>query len=295
MSPFPIRKPIFSRVFASALMTASERWRQQLEDWALPQELLDAVPWNPYDWPANLFARRDEGLRGQPTPERRTNEIIRRLSPESVLDIGAGAGGSCLDLAAAGLSLTALERDAGMAAKLRAVATERRLDVAVVEAGWPEAAALVDSFDVVTCSHVIHNVPDIVPFLRAMEDTAERAVVIQEFETHPWAHLRPYYLQLHKLDRPLGPTVEDLIGVLEEDLGVSPAVEYWNGGPPMWFASRAELMTFYGRRLVVPPERGSDLEDVLGPEIVDLPGGRVQLEDRQKRLATIWWLTRPRE
>lgn len=275
-------------------MSASERWRHQLEDWALPQELLDAVPWNPYDWPADLFARRDEGAAARTAPERLTNEIIRGLAPQSLLDIGAGTGGSCLELAASGLSVTALERDGGMAAKLRAVAAERHLDVAVIEAGWPEASTLVDRFDIVTCSHVIHNVPDVVPFLEAMQNAAEQAVVIQEFEAHPWTHLRPYYRQLHDLDRPVGPTVEDLVAVLEEDLRVSPTVEYWNGGAPMWFANRPELLTFYGRRLVVPLERWSQLETVLGPDIIDLPGGRVQLEDRQKRLATIWWPTRPR-
>ncbi len=45
----------------------------------------------------------------------------------------------------------------------------------------------------------------------------------------------------------------------------------------------------YGRRLLVPGDRRADLEAALGPFIVDLGDGQVQLEDREKALATIWW------
>ena len=36
-------------------------------------------------------------------------------------------------------------------------------------------------------------------------------------------------------------------------------------------------------------KRRADLEAALGPFIVELGDGRVQLEDREKALATIWW------
>lgn len=270
-------------------MTAVDHWRGQLEAWALPQELLDAVPWNPYAWPAELFARRDAVGSDRVVPERHTNTVIGRFEPDSVIDVGAGAGGSCLDLAAKGIRVTAVEPDPGMAEKLRSMVAERNLTVDVVEAAWPEAAAFVVPADVVTCSHVIHNVPDPGPFLEAMQAGALVAVVIQEFEAHPWAHLGPYYRALHQLERPVGPTVDDLVAVVEETLGVEPTVERWLGGPPMWFADRDELLDFYGRRLVVPVNRRVDLESVLGPAIVELGDGRVQLEERQKSMATIWW------
>ncbi len=270
-------------------MTAVDHWRAQLEAWTIPQELLDAVPWNPYEWPAELFARRDSVGSDRAAPERHTNTVIRRFEPESLIDVGAGAGGSCLDLAAGGIRVTAVEPDAGMAEQLRSIAADRELAVDVVEAPWPAAAASVDAADVATCSHVIHNVPDPGPFLEAMQAAARVAVVIQEFETHPWAHLGPYYRDLHQLERPTGPTIEDLVAVVKETLGVEPTVERWSGGPPMWFVDRNELLTFYGRRLVVPVVRLADLEATLGPHIVELGDGRVQLEDRQKSMATIWW------
>lgn len=270
-------------------MTAVDHWRSQLEAWALPQDLLDAVPWNPYEWPADLFSRRDTSVADQETAERHTNAVIRRFEPISLIDIGAGTGGSCLQFSAEGISVTAVESDAGMAAKLRSLIADRDLSVEVVEASWPGAVGLVEPADVVTCSHVIHNVSDPGPFLRAMQSVAHKAVVIQEFEVHPWAHLGPYYRELHGLERPVGPTVDDLVAVIEEALGVTPTVERWNGGRPMWFADRDELLTFYGRRLLVPDDRRADLEAALGPFIVERGDGRVQLEDREKALATIWW------
>ncbi|MDH3194341.1 MAG: class I SAM-dependent methyltransferase, partial [Acidimicrobiia bacterium] len=205
-------------------MDAVDHWRSQLEAWALPQDLLDAVPWNPYEWPAELFSRRDTSVANQDLAERHTNAVIRRFEPVSLIDIGAGTGGSCLQYAEEGVAVTAVEPDGAMAAKLRSLIAERGVTVDVIEGSWPDAAGLVLPADVVTCSHVIHNVPNPGPFLWAMQSVARRAVVIQEFEVHPWAHLGPYYRQLHGLDRPVGPTVDDLVAVIEELLGLVPAV-----------------------------------------------------------------------
>lgn len=270
-------------------MSSADYWRLQLEEWALPSELLDAVPWNPYEWPADLFARRDRHVADRQLPSRHTDEVIRRLNPSTLLDIGAGTGGSSLHLATNDVQVTALERDAGMANKLREAVGSSDLPVSVIEGSWPESAGAVGTHDVVTCSHVIHNVPDIVPFLEAMVSSAAVAVVIQEFETHPWAHLGPYYKQLHDLDRPSGPTVDDLVAVISEHIGAEPIVERWSGGRPMSFNDRDELFTFYGRRLVVPPSRWEELDDVLGPHVTDVGDGTVQLEERTKQLATVWW------
>ncbi|MDH3306839.1 MAG: class I SAM-dependent methyltransferase [Acidimicrobiia bacterium] len=267
---------------------AAVRWRHQLEAWAIPQALLDGVPWNPYEWPAELFARRDR-QRVAEGVEPPTFDIVMGFEPRTVLDIGAGTGGSCLTLAERGVHVTALERDEGMAQRLRSEAARRGLEVEVIEAAWPEAASSAPVVDVVTTSHVVHNVPDLAPFLAAMADHATRAVVIQEFEQHPWAHLGPYYKALHGLDRPTGPTVDDLVAVVYETLGVEPEVLRWDSGRPMWFQDRHELYLFYGRRLVVPEQRWQELNDVLGPYVVERPDGTVQLEERTKQLATVWW------
>ncbi len=265
-------------------MTAAARWRDQLEGWSLPEGLLDAVPWDPYAWPADLFARRDRST--EPPP---LIDVVRRTRPRSVLDIGAGTGGSCLVLAEQGVSVIAVERDGAMATRLRQEAARRGVDVEIVEGSWPEAARGVPTVDVATAAHVVHNVADLPPFLRAMADHAHR-IVLQEFERHPWSHLGPYYEALHGLARPAGPTVDDLVAVIHEVFGLVPSVEWWETGLPMAFADRRDLLAFYGRRLVLPEARWSELDDVLGPDIVEAEDGSVYLGDRRKRVATVAWV-----
>lgn len=267
---------------------AAASWRRQLEAWTIPQELLDAVPWNPYEWPADLFARRDR-RREADGIDPPTFDIVMGFSPASLLDVGAGTGGSCLALAERGVKVVAVERDDGMAARLRAEAAERGVAVDVIVGSWPDVAAVAPVVDVVTTAHVVHNVPDLVPFIVALTEHARRAVVIQEFELHPWAHLAPYYLALHGLERPGGPTVEELVDVVREAVGADPSIRRWDSGPPMWFHDRSELYEFYGRRLVVPEDRWGELDVVLGPSVVERSDGTVQLEERTKQLATIWW------
>lgn len=265
-------------------MTAAARWRDQLEGWALPADLLDAVPWNPYAWPADLFARRDRSAESPPIVE-----VVRRIGPRSVLDIGAGTGGSCLALAEQGIGVTAVERDSGMAIRLREEAARRDVEVEIVQGSWPEVAHEVPTVDVATAAHVVHNVADLSPFLRAAADHA-RQIALQEFERHPWSHLGPYYEALHGLKRPAGPTVDDLVAVIREVFDLVPSVEWWETGRPISFADRRDLMAFYGRRLVLPEARWSELDDVLGPDIVEAEDGSVYLGDRRKRVATVAWV-----
>ena len=266
---------------------AAEHWRRQLEAWRIPQPLLDQVTESPYSWPVSLWKRRDRSVRMTPTMDR-----ILALEPASVLDIGAGVGGSCLPLAERGVAVTALERDEGMADGLRDLAREKGLSISVVNGAWPEDQASVGRFDIVTASHVVHNVPDLGPFLLAMEAHASRAVVIQEFSVHPWAHLGPYYRALHDLERPTGPTDRDLAAVIEEVLGVVPVVESWHQDRPVTYQSWDELLDFYGRRLVLPERRRSELRPLLEADFEETADG-LQEKDRRRSKVTVWWRKNP--
>lgn len=268
-------------------MSAAARWREYLEAWALPPDLLAAVPDSPYSWPAHLHRRRQRLEAGAgPTP---TTRLVLSLLPSggSLLDVGAGTGRASLPVAAAGHPLTAVERNPGMAAAMRAEAEAAGAGVRVVEASWPEAAAEAGRHDVALCAHVVYDVPDLAPFLRALHDAARVAVVLEASERHPWASLIPYYRALHGLDRPEGPTADLLAEVVREVLGVRPEVEGWVGRARMHFADLQELVELYRRRLLVPAERAGELADLLAHDIVE-EDGWLSLGGEQVAV-TMWW------
>ena len=270
------------------MSTLSERWRAQLEGWAIPQELLDAVADSPYEWPAELWKRRTAALAAGPEP--RTTEILRHQLPPggTLLDVGAGTGRASLRLAAEGHWLTAVERNPGMAAALREEADRVGVDAVVIEGSWPDVVAEAGRHDVAMCAHVVYDVQDIGPFVRSLHAAARRAVVIELTPEHPWHGLAPYYQALHDLDRPPGPTALDLAAVVTEVLSIEPTLETWTRPGGMRFASIDELVEFQRRRLVLPVARQAELEGLLLPDIVE-DGEWFLLGPTERSLVTMWW------
>lgn len=272
-------------------MTAADRWAEQLAAWALPQHLLDAVEDSPYGWPQHLWKRRSD-LASSEEQEPVTRQIVRTLAaPDgSIIDVGAGRGRASLPLAAEGHPLVAVEKDPAMAAGLREDATSMGLELTIVEAGWPDAAALVEPAAVVMCAHVVYDVPEIAPFIQAMHDSATSGVVIELTPEHPWARMAPMYQALHDLDRPNGPTIDDLRAVVAETIGVDPNIEWWEREGHLWFSGWEEITEYYGRRLVLPASRRGELRPLLEPHVTEADG-RLYIGDLSRQLATMWWQT----
>jgi SAM-dependent methyltransferase len=265
---------------------AADRWRDQLEAWAIPQRLLDAVPDSPYSWTPELWSR---GSTAE-DPDDPTMRILGRFLGDSgsLLDVGAGTGRISLPFAERGHRVTAVERNSGMAEALRAAAAEMNVDVALTARAWPEAAEAVGVHDVVVSAHVVYDVAEIGPFLEALHGAAGRAVVLEATPRHPWSRLTPFYERLHGLRRPHGPTIEDLVGVIRETVGVAAALERWTGRRTTRFLDRDELLEFFRRRLVLPTERFGELEDLLAPFITG-DGGRFVLDLGEPEIVTAWW------
>lgn len=267
-------------------MSAAEAWRRQLEDWAIPEELLAVVEDSPYSWPVELFRRRNESA-DESAPTGTQTIVFDLLGDDgTVLDIGCGTGRASLPFAEAGHAVTGVERSGGMLEGLRAEVAARDVSYEVIEGSWPGVD--VGTFDVVMCANVVYDVQDIVPFIEAMADHASRAVVIEMTERHPWWSMAPYYRTLHDLDRPGGPTVDDLATVVAETTGREPEVERWERPGGMWFESWDEIETLFARRLVLPAERRGELRALMEPDLVR-DGEKIWVGAPVRRMASVWW------
>jgi hypothetical protein len=136
---------------------------------------------------------------------------------------------------------------------------------------------------------VVYDVPDIRPFLAALHRAA-REVVVECGPDHPRSGLRELFRALHGLERPSGPTAEDLIEIVADVAGGRPEVARRTTRRGLRFADRAELLTFYRIRLALPEERTPELEERLDPEIRE-EGGWLTVGHGVRETVTIWWTT----
>jgi len=268
-------------------MTAAERWRRQLEAWAIPDELLDRVEESPYGWSQELWKRRSAMAqeRGQPP----TTAIVGGLLPGSgaVLDIGIGRGRASLSLAAAGHRVIGVDESPDMLEGLEEEAVQIGVTVEAHRGRWPDIAGSVPSVDVVMAANVAYNVGDIESFLDAALDHARTAVVLEVSDAHPWAHLASLYRQVHGLARPAGPFADDLADVIREMTGQEPDVHRWERPGQLWFESWDELIDHYGRRLVVPAGERDRLRPILEHLVSIDTDGHLRVGDEPTGFTTL--------
>jgi SAM-dependent methyltransferase len=264
-----------------------DRWREDLAAWAIPEHITAGVAESPWVLARQVFARRADRLRrdpGGPSFER----AWEALDPAgSVLDVGSGAGAACLPLASRITALTAVDADGEMLGLLAARAAEAGLSARAVHGRWPGVGGHVAPADVVTCHHVVFNVPDLGPFLDALTGHALRRVVVETAAVHPLTSLNPLWLRFHGLKRPEGPTAADTIGILAA-MGRNPGHTEWSRPAAADYRSMAELVEVTRRRLCLPPERAGEVEAAL-VELGINPGQPGDLGSSGRDVVTIWW------
>jgi SAM-dependent methyltransferase len=271
----------------ASLTALLDRWREDLAAWAIPEHITAAVADSPWVLPRQVFARRADRLRrdpGGPSFERAWEALD---PPGSVLDVGSGAGAACLPLAPRITALTAVDADDEMLGLLAGRAGEAGLAARTVYGRWPDVAGQVGPADVVTCHHVVFNVPDLGPFLEALTGHARRRVVIETAAAHPLTSLNPLWLRFHGLRRPEGPTAADTIGILAA-MGHDPRHTGWSRPAGADYGSMAELVEVTRRRLCLPPERAGEVETAL-VELGINPGRPGDLGSSGRDVVTIWW------
>jgi SAM-dependent methyltransferase len=264
--------------------SAAERWRADLGSWAIPQEILDAAPESPWGFPVALFANRADRPR-QPTA---SDRLALEALPEqgSVLDVGCGAGASSLPLAARAGRLWGVDGSAGMLEAFRERVEAAGAACGTTEGNWPDVAGAAPAADVVVCYHVVYNVADPTPFVRALTDHAERRIVLELTQLHPLSNLNDLWMRFHGLERPTRPSADDFAAVLQE-LGIDAGREDWE--PDDWsggFTRREDLVAFVRKRLCLPADRDQEIADALGDRIVERDG-TIGLPPRP--IVTFWW------
>jgi SAM-dependent methyltransferase len=266
---------------------ALERWREQLDGWAIPAEILAAAPESPWGFPVGMFRSRAQRAGFRPvTPSNR--EAARHL-PEggTVLDVGAGGGAASLPLAASAGRLVAVDESAGMVASFLAAAGQRGVPAEAVEGRWPEVADRVGPADVVVCHHVLYNVADLAPFARALTSHARRRVVAELTDRHPLAGLRPLWRRFHGLDRPTGPSADDAEAALAA-LGLAVERQDWESRERFGFDDFDELVAFTRRRLCLPATRDPEVAEALLEEGTRQVDG-IWVSGQPRRVTTLSW------
>jgi SAM-dependent methyltransferase len=264
-----------------------EKWRADLAAWAIPGHISAAVTDSPWVLPRQVFARRADRMMQAPAGPsyERAREALEPAG--TVLDIGSGAGAACLPLAAHATTVTAVDTDQGMLTLLAERAAAAGLDLRTIHGGWPEVADQAGPADVVTCHHVVYNVPEIWDFLMALTNHARRRVVVELTTVHPLTSLNPLWLRFHGLRRPDGPTAADLLTILA-GAGLRAGHTEWSRPAEADYADFAELVDVTRRRLCLPADRTSDVEAALldqGSER-ERPG---DLGSSGRDVVTIWW------
>jgi SAM-dependent methyltransferase len=255
--------------------TAADRWAAELAAWRIDDEILAAAPESPYVFPPELFAPGYDVGHSTPSQQR-----AREVLPEggTVLDVGCGGGAAALALVPPAGRLVGVDVQADMLELFAEGADERGVDHVEIEGRWPDVATDVPDADVVVAHHVAYNVAALAEFARALDQHADRRVVLELTAVHPWVPVGPLWEHFHGQRRPHGPTAQLAAEALRE-AGLSVHVEEWERTEGRRDVPRAARVAFMRRRLCLPASRDAEVDALLGADA----------ELRVRAVVTLWW------
>ncbi|TDD56908.1 methyltransferase domain-containing protein [Nonomuraea terrae] len=256
------------------------RWRERLESWAIPDEILAKAPVDPWSHSPQRFGTRTDRALAEPDDGSTMQRLAEALPEEgTLLDVGAGAGASSLPLRGRIGHLYAVDTSRAMLDGLTSRAEKLGVPVTAVEGRWPDVADRVPVADVSVAAHVVYNVPDLAPFLRALDSRTKGRVVLELTHRHPMSWLTPLWQHFHGIDRPVRPVAEDCVA-LAAALGFAVRVEE-REAPLERFSSLEELAASACRRACLDPARADEVAaTALELGMWPLP---------RDRWVTIWW------
>jgi methyltransferase family protein len=256
---------------------AEERWRQALATWAIPEPILAQAPEDPWALPVGIFEVQDISVRTG--SHRRALEAL--TAGDDVLDIGAGRCAMSLPLRPPARRIVAVDGSPAMLDRSPA-------DVTVL-GRWPDVAPEVEQATVVVCGHVLYNVPDLGPFIKALNAAARRRVVVEITQSHPRnrAVERALWQHFWGLERPTGPTWKEAVAVVRQ-LDLDPQIELWQSDERSGSADLQDLVSWMRRTVCLDASRDDEVRSIILRRAVQRDG-RWRLSGEPRSLATIWW------
>jgi hypothetical protein len=255
---------------------AATRWREALTSWAIPDRILAQAREDPWALPVALFESKQSDISRS---HRRALESL--TGGGDVLDVGAGRCAMSLPLRPPAQRIVAVDSAPAMLENSPADLT--------IHGRWPDVASQAGRATVVVCGHVLYNVPDLMPFVRALHDAAERRVVVEITRSHP--RNRPLERELWKhfwnLDRPDRPTWEDAVAVIRE-AGIEPNVESWESHQRGGFPGVDELVSWMRRTVCLDPDREAEVRAIVLQHATERDG-LWRLSPEPRALTTLWW------
>lgn len=263
---------------AAGTGAAAARWAEQLAGWAIPEHILAQAPEAPWGFPAAVF----RAAARPPEPDSPPRAAAREALPAggSVLDVGCGGGAGALALVPPAAALIGVDSSSELLDLFAADAEVAGVAHSEVHGSWPEVATSVPAADVVVCHHVVYNVADIGPFVAALTGHARRRVVVELTARHPLCATVPLWRHFWGIDRPQGPSAEDLLDVIA-GLGITPSVAR-GSRPGHRDRSDPAHVSMVRRQLCLPASREPEVADALA----DLPDAPVEI-------VAAWWDPQP--
>ena len=256
---------------------SSEKWRAALESWAIPDSILAQPKEDPWALPVALFEALPKATLTR--SHRRALEVLRRN--DDVLDVGAGRCAMSLPLRPPASRIIAVDGRAEMLENSPA-------DVTVL-GRWPDVASQAGQAAVVVCGHVLYNVQDLPPFIRALNAAARHRVVLEITQSHPRNRALEHELWRHfwGLERPTGPTWADAVAVIRE-CGIEPQTERWESEQRGGFENLEDLATWMRRSVCLDASRDEEVRAIVMRHTMQRDG-RWLMSTEPRLLTTIWW------
>ena len=255
------------------MTSAAKVWREKLEAWAIPKEIIDQAETSPWIHPPAIF-QIPENIQQSPSHDKAL-EVMPANG--SVLDIGCGGGIGAFALTGKISRAIGVDHQQEMLDMFKENADQRNISSSLHLGFWPAVENEVEAADVVVVHHVLYNVQDVIPFVKALDSHAKKRVVIEIPQTHPLTTMNAAWKHFWNLDRPTDPTPQDLMAVLTE-MGIDAHLQLWEGEMRME-QETPEAMNDRRIRLCLPSSKLDEVTNFF----------KTHQFPKSRPLATIWW------